>query len=219
LLLCFFPAVLRFWNQGFTLARQVLYLFEPHLHPFFALTIFETGSWFLSWLAGPWSSCLCHPDIARMTSMCHHTQPFLLRWSLVNLLPGLASNCDSPNLSLPGARIIGLLFLVLVLFFDRVFLCSSGWPWSQNPPASASWLLGLQVCITVLGLIVTALSWLLENFKLHMKHYISNNDQSWTCFRCLTKLVWCACLLVPAIQETDVRGSLESRSLRPPWTM
>jgi hypothetical protein len=27
--------------------------------------------------------------------------------------------------------------------WDRVSLCSPGWPWTCNPPASASWVVGI----------------------------------------------------------------------------
>jgi hypothetical protein len=40
------------------------------------------------------------------------------------------------------------------LFFDWVSLCSSGWPWTCDLPASASRLLGLQACTTTTGLII-----------------------------------------------------------------
>jgi hypothetical protein len=41
------------------------------------------------------------PDIAGMTGTHHHTQLFLLRWGLMNFLPKLARNLDSPALGLP----------------------------------------------------------------------------------------------------------------------
>jgi hypothetical protein len=31
-----------------------------------------------------------------------------------------------------------------ILFWDRVFMWNPGWPWTIDPPASASWGLGLQ---------------------------------------------------------------------------
>jgi hypothetical protein len=36
-------------------------------------------------------------------------------------------------------------------FWDRVSLCNPGWPEILDPPALVSWLLGLQVCITMSG--------------------------------------------------------------------
>jgi hypothetical protein len=38
--------------------------------------------------------------------------------------------------------------LVWFGFWDRILLCRPDWPWSHDPPASTSWLLGLQVCLT-----------------------------------------------------------------------
>jgi hypothetical protein len=47
-------------------------------------------------------------------------------------------------------------FLLLPSFslfiFETVSLCSSGWPWTYHTPAFTSWLLGLQVCVTMPGL-------------------------------------------------------------------
>jgi hypothetical protein len=39
-------------------------------------------------------------------------------------------------------------FFVWFWFWDRVFLCSPGWPWTLNPPSSASQVLESQVCAT-----------------------------------------------------------------------
>jgi hypothetical protein len=39
-------------------------------------------------------------------------------------------------------------FWVSVGTWERVSLCSLGWLWTQNPPASAFQVLGLQACTT-----------------------------------------------------------------------
>jgi hypothetical protein len=46
-------------------------------------------------------------------------------------------------------------------FGDRVSLCSPGWPQIPDSHASASWALGLQVCITTLDsvIILTNVFW------------------------------------------------------------
>jgi hypothetical protein len=36
-------------------------------------------------------------------------------------------------------------------FWDHISLCTPGWPRTHNPPASAFWVLGLQVWTTMLG--------------------------------------------------------------------
>jgi hypothetical protein len=46
----------------------------------------------------------------------------LLKWGLMSYLPELASNCNTPNLSLPVARIIGMSYWHLV---KKIFLRSS----------------------------------------------------------------------------------------------
>jgi hypothetical protein len=42
--------------------------------------------------------------------------------------------------------------LFYLLFWDRVSLCTPGWPWTHNPPASAFWILGFQACATMFSL-------------------------------------------------------------------
>jgi hypothetical protein len=56
-------------------------------------------------MAGPaWTMTLLFmlPVVAEMTGMHHHAQ-YWLRWSLVNFLPGLASNSNASNFSLPSS--------------------------------------------------------------------------------------------------------------------
>jgi hypothetical protein len=48
----------------------------------------------------------------------------------------------------PGV-ILGFFFFFF--FWDKVWLCSLGWPPTHNPPASAFQVLGLGVCTTVPG--------------------------------------------------------------------
>jgi hypothetical protein len=43
-------------------------------------------------------------------------------------------------------------FIRLCCFSDRILLNSTDWPWTFNPSASASCVLGLQVCTTTPGL-------------------------------------------------------------------
>jgi hypothetical protein len=42
------------------------------------------------------------------------------------------------------------LFLVCLFVYDKVLLCSPGWPLTCNPPASASGVLKLQARTTML---------------------------------------------------------------------
>jgi hypothetical protein len=53
-----------------------------------------------------------------------------IRICLFDFLPSLPPNSDSN-------------------FWDRISLCSSGWPWVRGSPSLASWALGLQECITM----------------------------------------------------------------------
>jgi hypothetical protein len=41
-----------------------------------------------------------------------------------------------------------LLIFIYLCFWGRISLCSPGWPWTCSFPASGSWVLILQVCIT-----------------------------------------------------------------------
>lgn len=69
----------------------------------------------------------------------------LVLWALVGQLFKLLQVCPSLG---PSQDQLFLSPLFCFGFWDRVSLCSSGWPRSHgNPPASASWLLGLQACV------------------------------------------------------------------------
>jgi hypothetical protein len=82
-----------------TLERIFIFLYHlSHIPSLFCLNYFS-GSvlcFCSDWPRLP--SPIYAPHVVRITGMCHHTQ--LLCWDLVNLLPGLALNWDSPNLYL-----------------------------------------------------------------------------------------------------------------------
>lgn len=40
-------------------------------------------------------------------------------------------------------------WLIYPFVFSSMLLCSQGWPWTHDPSASASWVLGLHVCFTM----------------------------------------------------------------------
>lgn len=55
-------------------------------------------------------------------------------------------NSDRKKIPLKNMNISPICFVYL--FWDRVWLNSSGWPWTLHPSASASWVLGLWACAT-----------------------------------------------------------------------
>jgi hypothetical protein len=40
------------------------------------------------------------------------------------------------------------LIIIIIIFWDRISLCSPDWPQAEEPPALASQVLGLQICVT-----------------------------------------------------------------------
>jgi hypothetical protein len=51
-------------------------------------------------------------------------------------------------------RKMALYSLLYSVFWGRVSPCSPGWPWTHDPPASVSWVLGLQVRTTMPGSVI-----------------------------------------------------------------
>jgi hypothetical protein len=134
------------------------------LPAFFALVIFEKGSCFMP---GPWSSYLCFPLYLGSHS-CTMIPCHWLKWGLKNFLPGLASNCDLPDLYLhtwplllfvcfsdrvlcfcPGhdchtsTSQIGGTTGVPASLWGRILLTCVGWPQTWDPPISVSSVAGI----------------------------------------------------------------------------
>jgi hypothetical protein len=66
-----------------------------------ALFVFALG-WPWTWSSDPW------PPVAGMTGIHHHTWLYWLRWTLPNVLPGLASKLRSSQSASQVAGIIGM---------------------------------------------------------------------------------------------------------------
>jgi hypothetical protein len=81
------------WNQGLALAWQArYYISHTPLCPFFALIIFQIGSWDFPW---GWLRHVFSRPPAYL-----EPQAYGLRWCLDNILPGLNSNHNPSDLSL-----------------------------------------------------------------------------------------------------------------------
>jgi hypothetical protein len=55
---------------------------------------------------------------------------------------------------------------VLFCFKDSIFLCSPGWPQICNPPASAYWVLGLQMFTTIPSQYLPSYAWLISFYNI-----------------------------------------------------
>jgi hypothetical protein len=73
--------------------------FQPPLFFFFCSGYFGDRDLYLPRLAQTTVLLFRLAAVAGMTDTCHHTQLFLLRRGLVNLLPGLGWNHNPPTLS------------------------------------------------------------------------------------------------------------------------
>jgi hypothetical protein len=113
------------WAQGFGLPRQVLYYLSHASSPFVLRLFLRQG---LTFELG-------------MTCVCHHDQLFLFRGeSLLNFLPGLASNHNPLDLHLLRARIIGVSHRAwLHDFYLSPFFLGMAWSHSFNPLDSTLW--------------------------------------------------------------------------------
>jgi hypothetical protein len=69
-----------------------------------------------------------------------------LEW-LPSHLDKLTAPCPAPKAKPPYWHFS---FFFFFIFFDRLLLCRPSWHQTCNAPASASWVLGLQACITIL---------------------------------------------------------------------
>lgn len=81
------------------------------------------------------------PEAARRGHQIPCNWSYSYLWTTTWVL-GLRSNAGAASVLICWATTS-----TLSLFFrDRISLCRLGWPWTQsNPPASVSWVLGLQV--------------------------------------------------------------------------
>jgi hypothetical protein len=106
-------------------------------------------------------------------------------WHRVSLtLPRLASNSRFSCLHLQSRCVPTMSSLYWIFFVsgDRVSLCSPEWPRTQDPHASASWVLGLQVCTTMPGSTLDHFKTLVEVvacsllwFSLVWPHFMSHS--------------------------------------------
>jgi hypothetical protein len=96
------------WTQGFILAWQVLYHLRHASNPFCSsyfgdrVSLFVQLKTFFPRLVWNWD-----PDLSLPCSLgwqaCATLPSCWLRWNLLNFLPRLASNHESPSLSLPSS--------------------------------------------------------------------------------------------------------------------
>jgi hypothetical protein len=101
-LLLFFFLLWQYWglNSGLMLAMKcptTLTTYLPSSPVLFALVIFQIGSWIFL-LRPAWTAVLYFHISHSWDDKHVPTHPaFLLNWSLANVLPGLAFNCDPPR--------------------------------------------------------------------------------------------------------------------------
>jgi hypothetical protein len=76
------------------------------------------------------------------------SQTTCLDWPQISILLISASQVD--RITVVSHRHPANFFFFFFFFFlwDKVLLCSPDWPWTHNPTASASQVLGLQICTT-----------------------------------------------------------------------
>jgi hypothetical protein len=103
-------------------------------------------------------SCIQSRDLRSSAAVSHRFFPCDFQRAAV-----AASSCH-PNLD--NARTIEQRNFFILLFWDKVWLCSPGWLWTLDSPASVSRVLGFQVCTTM------------PSFKNY--YYYFGSTASWT---------------------------------------